>query len=98
MIQFISNYNNSIKEAECYIDINQKTSENNFQIVFLEPSIIFGDKKAIFSLHNYTLDYRFGFKDEELFEIVQFIKNNFNKILLVLESGIENFEKLNIEI
>ena len=84
MIQFISNYNNSIKEAECYIDINQKTSENNFQIVFLEPSIIFGDKKAIFSLPNYTLDYRFGFKDEELFEIVQFIKNNFNKILLVL--------------
>lgn len=92
MVQFISNYNLNVKEAECYIDIQNNTKENNFQIVFLEPSIIFGDKKAVFSLPNYCIDYRYGFTDEDLMEIVNYIKLNINLIYNKLYEGLEKYK------
>lgn len=91
MVQFVGNYNKNIDTAECYIDIEDNTSENNFSIVFLEPNIIFGDKKAIFSLPNYTLDYRYGFNDVELMHIVKYIKKNEDKIYDKLDIGIEKY-------
>lgn len=91
MIQFVSNYDPSKKTAECYIDITDKSSSKNFQLVFLKPSIVFGDKKAIFSLPNYTLDFRYGYNDIELSEIVDYIKKNEQLIYEKLESGLKKF-------
>lgn len=91
MVQFVSYYDPSKKTAECYIDITDKSSPKNFQLVFLKPSIIFGDKKAVFSLPNYTLDFRYGYDDTELSEIVDYIKENERLIYEKLEVGLKSF-------